>query len=69
MISMATKEQLIKEIDKLPDYQLEELYQYLKQLAAREKSTKTFSFKEARKATKHIKGSLSDAIIEERRSE
>lgn len=63
---MTTKEQIIKEIDKLPDYQLEKVYRYLKQLVARRKSTKTFSFKEVREATKQFKESLSDTIIEER---
>lgn len=51
---MTTKEQIIKKIDKDPDFQLGELYHYLKQLAARKKSTKTFSFKEAREATKSV---------------
>jgi hypothetical protein len=66
---MTTKEWIIQEINKLPESRLQEVYQYLKQLSSESKASQSFSFEKAREATKDFKGSLSDAIIEERRNE
>ena len=71
---MTVKQKILKEIDALPEDILPKVYSYLNTL--KQKKTKTkgielneFSFFQSMEATKGIKGSISDAVIEERRSE
>ncbi len=66
---MDTKELVKKAIDNLNDDELKAVYQYIKQFSEQSKSSKNFSFQKAQEASKHFKGSLSDSLIEERRSE
>ena len=71
---MTVKQKILKEIDTLPDDKLREVYGYLSNLRKRKKKGKgidlnEFSFFKSMEATKGIKGSVSDALIEERRSE
>jgi hypothetical protein len=71
---MTVKQKILKEINALPDDILREVYGYLNTLKSRKTKNKgvdlkTFSFFQSMEATKGIKGSLSDAVAEERRSE
>lgn len=72
---MTVKQKVLKEINTLPEDILREVYRYLNSLKSKKKSKKSgidlkiFSFFQSMEATKGIKGSLSDAVIEERRSE
>jgi hypothetical protein len=71
---MTVKQKILKEIDTLPEEALKEIYTYLntiKKSKAKKKGIglNDFSFFQSMEATKGIKGSVSDAVIEERRSE
>jgi hypothetical protein len=71
---MTVKQKIIKEINTLPEDILPEVYRYLNTLKTKKTKAKgidlnTFSFFQSMEATKGIKGSISDAVIEERRSE
>jgi hypothetical protein len=71
---MTVKQKIIKEINTLPEDILPEVYRYLNTLKKKKTKTKgidlnTFSFFQSMEALKGMKGSLSDAVIEERRSE
>ncbi len=71
---MTVKQKVLKEINILPEDILREVYRYLNTLKLKKTKSKgvdlnTFSFFQSMEATKGIKGSLSDAVIEERRSE
>lgn len=71
---MTVRQKILKEISTLPDDMLREVYGYLNNLKKRKPKKKgidlnEFSFFQSMEATKGIKGSVSDAVIEERRSE
>lgn len=71
---MTVKQKILKEINTMPEDILPEVYRYLNTLKKKKTKTKgidvnKFSFFQSMEATKGIKGSISDAVIEERRSE
>lgn len=71
---MTVRQKILKEISTLPDDMLREVYGYLNNLKKRKSNGKgidlnEFSFFQSMEAMKGMKGSLSDAVIEERRSE
>lgn len=71
---MTVKQKILKEIDSLPEDTLREVYKYLTTLKTKKTKRKgidlnKFSFFQSMEALKGMKGSLSDAVIEERRSE
>jgi hypothetical protein len=71
---MTVKQKILKEIDALPEDVLGDVYRYLNTLKKRKTKKKgidlnEFSFFQSMEALKGMKGSLSDAVIEERRSE
>jgi hypothetical protein len=71
---MTIKQKIFKELNSMPESILREVYGYLSEIKSRKTKSKgidlkNYSFFQSMEATKGIKGSISDAVIEERRSE